>query len=123
MWRVFQITCRLFYLVPPHHHQGVSHNFGAQRSVLVSKPYRLALSCPPLPPQGVPHSLEHSVLCGSRKYPIKEPFVELIKVYIESSLELCPYGDSGTSLSVCVCVGRRLASRGVYLGGRNRGLI
>ncbi len=28
---------------------------------------------------GVPHILEHSVLCGSRKYPVKEPFVELLK--------------------------------------------
>jgi hypothetical protein len=29
---------------------------------------------------GIPHILEHSVLCGSRKYPVKEPFVELLKV-------------------------------------------
>jgi hypothetical protein len=28
---------------------------------------------------GIPHILEHSVLCGSRKYPVKEPFVELLK--------------------------------------------
>ena len=28
---------------------------------------------------GVPHIMEHSVLCGSRKYPVKEPFVELLK--------------------------------------------
>ena len=28
---------------------------------------------------GIPHILEHSVLCGSRKYPVKEPFVEMLK--------------------------------------------
>lgn len=29
--------------------------------------------------KGIPHILEHSVLCGSRKYPVKEPFIELVK--------------------------------------------
>ena len=28
---------------------------------------------------GVPHIIEHSVLCGSDKFPVKDPFVELIK--------------------------------------------
>jgi presequence protease len=35
---------------------------------------------PPEDSTGVPHILEHSVLCGSRKYPVKEPFVDLLKV-------------------------------------------
>ena len=29
--------------------------------------------------RGLPHVLEHSVLCGSRRFPVKEPFVDLIK--------------------------------------------
>ena len=28
---------------------------------------------------GVPHIIEHTVLCGSDKYPVKDPFVELVK--------------------------------------------
>ena len=36
--------------------------------------------------KGIPHILEHSVLCGSRKYPIKEPFVELMKVRLATKL-------------------------------------
>ena len=35
---------------------------------------------------GVPHILEHSVLCGSRKYPLKEPFVELLKGSLKTFL-------------------------------------
>ena len=29
--------------------------------------------------KGIPHIMEHSTLCGSRKFPLKEPFVELAK--------------------------------------------
>merc|ERR1719182_62022 len=42
---------------------------------------------------GVPHILEHSVLCGSRKYPIKEPFVELIKGSLNTFLNAMTYPD------------------------------
>ena len=35
---------------------------------------------------GVPHILEHSVLCGSRKYPVKEPFVEMLKGSLKTFL-------------------------------------
>jgi Zn-dependent M16 (insulinase) family peptidase len=43
--------------------------------------------------RGVPHILEHSVLCGSRKYPIKEPFVELIKGSLNTFLNAFTYPD------------------------------
>ena len=42
---------------------------------------------------GVPHILEHSVLCGSRKYPIKEPFVELMKSSLNTFLNAFTYPD------------------------------
>lgn len=42
---------------------------------------------------GVPHILEHSVLCGSEKYPIKEPFVELIKGSLQTFLNAMTYPD------------------------------
>ena len=43
-----------------------------------NKCFGVTLRTPPANSTGIPHILEHSVLCGSRKYPIKEPFVELI---------------------------------------------
>ena len=45
-----------------------------------NKTFGVTFRTPPSNSTGIPHILEHSVLCGSRKYPIKEPFVELIKV-------------------------------------------
>lgn len=42
---------------------------------------------------GIPHILEHSVLCGSRKYPVKEPFVELIKGSLHTFLNAFTYPD------------------------------
>lgn len=42
---------------------------------------------------GLPHILEHSVLCGSRKYPIKEPFVELMKGSLNTFLNAFTYPD------------------------------
>ncbi len=42
---------------------------------------------------GVAHILEHSVLCGSRKYPLKEPFVELVKGSLNTFLNAMTYPD------------------------------
>lgn len=42
---------------------------------------------------GVGHIMEHAVLCGSRKYPVKEPFVELIKGSIHTFLNAFTYPD------------------------------
>src|SRR5258706_10705069 len=44
-----------------------------------NKCFGINFRTPPSDSTGVAHILEHSVLCGSRKYPSKEPFVELIK--------------------------------------------
>lgn len=43
--------------------------------------------------KGTPHILEHSVLCGSDKYPIKEPFVELMKGSLNTFLNAFTYPD------------------------------
>ena len=40
---------------------------------------------------GVFHILEHSVLCGSDKYPVKEPFVELLKTSLQTFLNAMTY--------------------------------
>ena len=44
-----------------------------------NKVFGVAFRTPPTDSTGVAHILEHSVLCGSRKYAVKEPFVELLK--------------------------------------------
>lgn len=63
--------------------------------------------------KGIPHILEHSVLCGSKKYPIKEPFVELMKGSLNTFLNAFTYPDrtcypvASTNLQVrnhfCLC--------------------
>lgn len=41
----------------------------------------------------MPHILEHSVLCGSKKYTSKEPFVELLKGSLQTFLNAFTYPD------------------------------
>src|SRR5208283_5050524 len=48
---------------------------------------------PPSDSTGVAHILEHSVLCGSRKYPVKEPFVELMKSSLNTFLNAMTFPD------------------------------
>lgn len=42
---------------------------------------------------GVPHILEHSVLCGSKRYPSKEPFVDLLKGSLKTFLNAMTAAD------------------------------
>ena len=42
---------------------------------------------------GVPHIMEHSVLCGSREFPVKDPFVELAKGSLNTFLNAMTYPD------------------------------
>ena len=42
---------------------------------------------------GVAHIMEHAVLCGSRKYPVKEPFIELVKGSLNTFLNAFTYPD------------------------------
>ena len=42
---------------------------------------------------GVFHIIEHSVLCGSQKYPVKEPFVELLKSSLQTFLNAMTFPD------------------------------
>ncbi len=48
---------------------------------------------PPADSTGVAHILEHSVLCGSRKYPLKDPFVELIKGSLQTFINAFTFPD------------------------------
>ena len=53
----------------------------------------ISFRTPPKDSTGVAHILEHSVLCGSRKYPVKEPFVELLKGSLQTFLNAFTFPD------------------------------
>src|SRR4051812_31431278 len=58
-----------------------------------NKVFGVTFRTPPVDSTGVAHILEHSVLCGSRKYPVKEPFVELLKGSLHTFLNAMTYPD------------------------------
>jgi Zn-dependent M16 (insulinase) family peptidase len=55
--------------------------------------FSIAFRTPVYDSTGVPHILEHSVLCGSRKFPIKDPFQELLKGSLQTFLNALTYPD------------------------------
>ena len=55
--------------------------------------FSITFRTPPEDSTGVFHILEHSVLCGSRKYPMKEPFVELLKSSMNTFLNAMTFSD------------------------------
>lgn len=58
-----------------------------------NKVFGVTFRTPPRDSTGLPHILEHSVLCGSRQYPTKEPFVELLKGSLQTFLNAFTYPD------------------------------
>jgi Zn-dependent M16 (insulinase) family peptidase len=58
-----------------------------------NKVFGVSFRTPPSDSTGIAHILEHSVLCGSRKYPVKEPFVELLKGSLKTFLNAMTYPD------------------------------
>ncbi|RME45674.1 MAG: peptidase M16 [Caldilineae bacterium] len=58
-----------------------------------NKVFGITFRTPPADSTGVPHIMEHAVLCGSRKYPVKEPFVELLKGSLKTFLNAFTYPD------------------------------
>ncbi len=58
-----------------------------------NKTFGISFRTPPADSTGLPHILEHSVLCGSKKYPVKEPFVELLKSSLQTFLNAMTYPD------------------------------
>jgi Zn-dependent M16 (insulinase) family peptidase len=73
------------------------HASGAELLSLVNddenKVFGITFRTPPSDSTGIAHILEHSVLCGSRKYPVKEPFVELLKGSLNTFLNAFTYPD------------------------------
>ena len=58
-----------------------------------NKTFGIAFTTLPQDDTGVFHILEHSVLCGSEKYPVKEPFVELMKSSLKTFLNAMTFPD------------------------------
>ena len=58
-----------------------------------NKVFAIGFRTPPSDSTGVPHIMEHSVLCGSREFPVKDPFVELVKGSLNTFLNAMTYPD------------------------------
>lgn len=87
--RIDEIQSEGFYL---------KHRRSGARVVILenddeNKVFSIGFKTPPSDSTGVPHILEHSVLCGSEKYPAKEPFVELAKGSLNTFLNAMTYPD------------------------------
>ena len=58
-----------------------------------NKTFCIAFQTQPSDDTGIFHILEHSVLCGSDRYPVKEPFVELLKSSLNTFLNAMTFPD------------------------------
>jgi Zn-dependent M16 (insulinase) family peptidase len=58
-----------------------------------NKVFGVTFRTPPPDSTGLPHIMEHAVLCGSRKYPVKEPFIELAKGSLKTFLNAFTFPD------------------------------
>ncbi len=58
-----------------------------------NKVFSITFRTPPTDDTGVAHIVEHSTLCGSRKFPLKEPFVELVKGSLNTFLNAMTFPD------------------------------
>lgn len=76
----------------------LKHKKSGARVVVLSnddenKVFSIGFKTPPFNDTGLQHILEHSTLCGSRKYPVKDPFVELCKGSLNTFLNAMTYPD------------------------------
>lgn len=76
----------------------MKHEKSGARLIYIDSPdsnkvFNIAFRTTPQDSTGVAHIMEHSVLCGSRKFPLKEPFVELVKGSLNTFLNAMTYPD------------------------------
>ena len=76
----------------------LKHKKSGARILLVSnddenKVFTIGFRTPVDNSTGVPHIIEHTVLCGSDKFPAKDPFVELVKGSLNTFLNAMTYPD------------------------------
>src|SRR5690554_1586800 len=58
-----------------------------------NKVFGITFRTPPDDSTGLPHIMEHSVLCGSKRFPVKEPFVELLKGSLKTFVNAFTFPD------------------------------
>ena len=58
-----------------------------------NKVFYIAFRTPPTDSTGVAHIIEHTVLCGSRSFPVKDPFIEVVKGSLNTFLNAMTYPD------------------------------
>lgn len=70
---------------------------GARVAVIANedenKVFSIGFRTPPVNSTGVAHIIEHTVLCGSKKFPVKDPFIELAKGSLNTFLNAMTYPD------------------------------
>ena len=76
----------------------LSHNKTKARICVIendddNKVFSIGFRTPPTNSKGIQHIVEHTVLCGSDKYPVKDPFVELAKGSLNTFLNAMTYPD------------------------------
>ncbi len=75
------------------------HNPSGAELVLLRSPgdreklFAATFRTPPTDSTGVPHILEHCVLCGSKRFPLKDPFMELVKTSMATYINAITYDD------------------------------
>ena len=74
------------------------HKLSGARVLVLSneddnKVFSIGFRTPPKDATGVPHIIEHTVLCGSKHFPAKDPFVELVKGSLNTFLNATTYPD------------------------------
>ncbi len=95
--------------IPDVHAEGylLRHRRSGARVALLAnddenKVFNIAFRTPPADSTGVAHIIEHTVLCGSEKYPLKDPFIELVKGSLNTFLNAMTYPDK-TMYPVASC--------------------
>ncbi|MCH5267324.1 MAG: insulinase family protein [Lachnospiraceae bacterium] len=76
----------------------LKHKLSGARVLILSneddnKVFSIGFRTPPMDSTGVPHIIEHTVLCGSKHFPAKDPFVELVKGSLNTFLNATTYPD------------------------------
>ena len=76
----------------------LEHNKTKAKVVLMenqdeNKVFTIGFRTPPKDSTGVAHIVEHTVLCGSKEFPVKDPFIELAKGSLNTFLNAMTYPD------------------------------
>ena len=73
-----------------------------------NKVFNIGFRTPVNDDTGVPHIIEHTVLCGSDKFPVKDPFIELVKGSLNTFLNAMTYPDK-TVYPACKLIMKRFS--------------